>query len=233
MQHISTAPSAFYYHTTCFVDRVHLEKSISQNCKPKTQKQLLLCDSTQTPNSGSLLQLQHSFFIFNATVISGVLILPAPLFLSPHACLCVTSGSNLKRLSVLPGYHAEWIKHRKAGNGARAATRVSHTTWHATITTATHCFKSWGEVILPKTDRWRRVSVSETVISAYSSIAETWPNLLAFNRQAESGLWAPEECGRPLTRKYVQYLLEHNNANITLISHQEMCVKNVSCYGYL
>lgn len=122
-------------------------------------------------------------------------------------CMCVTSGSNLKRLPCRTD------QTEMAGNRANAATRWGgpHTTWHTGITTNT--------AILPKKQRMvelmeqglcQEQRLMKTHIPPYSSIAETWPNLPAFYQQAPSGLQAPEECGLPLPRKYV-----HSCSNTT------------------
>lgn len=120
----------------------------------------------------------------------------------------VTSGGNLKRLSALPGYHTKKDQAQMIGNGAKAATRGGPgTTWHNTISD-----QNRTTVNLTLHGSWQNNGWWKTGIAPYSSIAETWPNLLNSNQQAPSGLQAPEEW----RKKTDTSLFKPNNINISL-----------------
>lgn len=173
-----------------FVDTVCLEKSTLPNCSGISdfvwngiftvavypQGKQLRNSSPRPPAS-----LQWSFFIFNASVISGALILQAPLFLSP-ACrpgLCVTSGRNLK------SYLATMVNVSNT-NGRESCQKRPRAGWPHDLAHGNYHDRN-GLFFSNKTQGERgevkkHSTVSEhswwTHIPPYSSIAETWPNLL-------------------------------------------------------
>lgn len=99
--HISAGLPALYHHATCFVDTVCLEKSTLANClgisySETVSLQWLFIRRVNNPKlltkAVELASLQWSFFIFNASVISGALILQALfsfLLASRPICVCV------------------------------------------------------------------------------------------------------------------------------------------------
>ena len=150
----------------------------------------------KTPNSGPAAPLQLAFFIFNASVISSVLILQP--FSSSPVChfKAVTWGAH----------HAEWIKHkwqeavpeRQRVGATRPGTQLSRRRSYSSEKTegaSTDVTVVWV----------KSRGLMKTHIPPQSHIAETWPNLLAFYQQVPSGFRAPEECGLPLAKKKTRH----------------------------